>query len=467
MARQGLAGHSVLSGMSGPITEARQVAFMFSGQGSQYSHMGRSLYEQEQTFRQHVDQCAVLLARHFGRDIRSILFPNVPGETELINRTAMTQPALFVFEYALARTWMSWGIAPVAMIGHSIGEYVAACLSGLFSLEDALVLVAMRGRLMQELPPGGMAAVPLTEEELRPLLHAGLDLAAVNAPTQCVVSGPHELLKTFEHDLAERGIKIRRLATSHAFHSAMMEPMLARFSDVLAGLTFREVRIPWVSNLTGTWILREEAADPSYWVCHLRETVRFSAGLQTLLEAQSPVLLEVGPGRTLHALAQRHPEAAAAPVLASIGGRDQEEMGGLLLTLGFLWGAGVPIDWKGFHGGRSHRRVPLPAYPFERQRYWLEPREERAQSAPLDRRTELSQWFYQPSWKRSSLASRAGQQAERGDGREQQHVRDAVRTLAGSRSGGGPHDGAQASAARLAAGPGTSADAYGKPRGGH
>ncbi|MBS0180170.1 MAG: SDR family NAD(P)-dependent oxidoreductase [Nitrospira sp.] len=412
-ARQGLAGHSVLSGMSGPITEARQVAFMFSGQGSQYSHMGRSLYEQEQTFRQHVDQCAVLLARHFGRDIRSILFPNVPGETELINRTAMTQPALFVFEYALARTWMSWGIAPVAMIGHSIGEYVAACLSGLFSLEDALVLVAMRGRLMQELPSGGMAAVPLTEAEVRPLLHAGLDLAAVNAPTQCVVSGPHELLKTFEHDLAERGIKIRRLATSHAFHSAMMEPMLARFSDVLAGLTFREVRIPWVSNLTGTWILREEAADPSYWVRHLRETVRFSAGLQTLLEAQSPVLLEVGPGRTLHALAQRHPEAAAAPVLASIGGRDQEEMGGLLLTLGFLWGAGVPIDWKGFHGGRSHRRVPLPAYPFERQRYWLEPREERAQSAPLDRRTEPSQWFYQPSWKRSSLASRAGQQAER------------------------------------------------------
>ena len=406
-ARQGLAGPGVLSGASESVAEARQVVFMFSGQGSQYSHMGRSLYEHQPTFRQQVDQCAALLAGHLRLDIRSVLFPNARSEAELIHRTALTQPALFVLEYALARTWMSWGISPVAMIGHSIGEYVAACLSGLFSLEDALALVSMRGRLMQEMPPGGMAAIPLTEAEVRPLLRPGLDLAAVNAPTQCVVSGPHELLKPFEDDLAKRGIKARRLSTSHAFHSAMMDPILARFSTFVAALTFHEVRIPWISNLTGTWIQRDQVANPSYWVRHLRETVRFSAGVATLLEGRSAVLLEVGPGRTLHTLAQRHPQASETPVLASMGGRDQDEMPGLLMTLGALWGLGVSVDWKGLHGERRGRRVPLPAYPFERQRYWLEPHQDRPRSSPAERRADSSQWLYQPSWKRSTLIPQA------------------------------------------------------------
>ncbi|MGC3976728.1 MAG: beta-ketoacyl synthase N-terminal-like domain-containing protein [Nitrospira sp.] len=405
-AREGLARSGVMCGASGPITEDRQVAFMFPGQGSQYPHMGRSLYEHEPAFRQAVDQCAVLLSRHMGRDIRSVLFPTVPGETGLIDRTAQTQPALFVLEYALARTWMSWGISPAAMIGHSVGEYVAACLSGLFSLDDALALVAMRGRLMQDMPPGGMAAVALTEGEVRPLLRAGLDLAAVNAPTQCVVSGPYGLLESFESDLAQRGIKARRLSTSHAYHSSMMEPMLDRFSAVVSGITFHEMSIPWVSNVTGTWIRRDQAADPSYWVRHLRETVRFADGARTLLERRNAVLLEVGPGRTLHALAQRHPETSDTPVLASMGGRDEEEMPGLLMALGGLWGAGVQVNWKGLRAGRSGRRVPLPAYPFERQRYWLEPKQDIPQPS-VERRADPTQWFYQPSWKRSVLLPHA------------------------------------------------------------
>ncbi|ODT46238.1 MAG: hypothetical protein ABS70_01230 [Nitrospira sp. SCN 59-13] len=406
-ARQMLAGPGVMSGASGPIAEDRQVAFMFSGQGAQYPHMGRLLYEQAPTFRHTVDDCAALLSPHLGRDIRSALFPTGSGETELIHRTAMTQPALFVYEYALARTWMSWGISPVTMIGHSIGEYVAACLSGLFSVEDALALVAMRGRLMQEMPPGGMAAVALTEAEVRPLLRPGLDLAAVNAPTQCVVSGPHERLTSFEDDLAQRGIKARRLTTSHAFHSSMMEPMLDRFSAVVSGITFHEMRIPWVSNVTGTWIRGDQAADPSYWVRHLRATVRFSDGVRTLLESTRPVLLEVGPGRTLHTLAQRHPDVSDTPVLASMGGLDQDEMAGLLMTLGGLWGVGVPVNWKGLHAERSCRRVPLPAYPFERQRYWLEPQQDLLQPSSFERRSDSSQWFYQPSWKRSVLLSQS------------------------------------------------------------
>jgi len=404
-ARQGLAGPGLLSGASGPVAETDRVAFMFSGQGSQYAHMGRGLYERQSIFRQEVDRCADLLTRHLGRDIRSVLFPNVAGESELIHRTAMTQPALFVLEYALARTWMAWGILPVAMIGHSIGEYVAACLSGLFSLEDALAVVAMRGRLMQESAPGGMAAVPLSETELRPLLPPGLDLAAVNAPTQCVVSGPQESLTRFEDDLAARGTKLRRLSTSHAFHSAMMEPMLARFSSVLSGVTFREARIPWVSNVTGGWIGRDEAADPAYWVRHLRGTVRFSDGLRRLCEGPSPILLEVGPGRTLQTLAQRHAEASAVPVLASIPGREHNEMAGVLMTFGSLWGAGLPVDWNVLRGQRRARRVPLPAYPFERQRYWLEPRQDTPESSALDRRRDPSEWFYHASWKRSVLVS--------------------------------------------------------------
>ncbi|KAA0205539.1 polyketide synthase, partial [Candidatus Uhrbacteria bacterium] len=191
-----------------------------------------------------------------------------------------------------------------------------------------------------------------------------------------------------EHDLAAGGIKVRRLATSHAFHSAMMEPMLARFSSFLSSIRFRDARIPWISNLTGTWIRPDEATDPAYWVRHLRGTVRFSDGLRTLLEGQPPVLLEVGPGRTLQTLAQRQPAAGTVPVLASIGGREQEESAGLLMTLGSLWGAGVPVDWSALQGARPGRRVPLPTYPFERQRYWLEPRPDKEAVPAPDRRSD-------------------------------------------------------------------------------
>lgn len=403
-ARQALTQPFLLSGSAGPAGEARQVAFMFSGQGSQYPQMGRSLYDQEPTFRRHVDHCASLLSRHIGRDIREVLFPGSSGDAELIHRTALTQPALFVLEYALAQTWTSWGLSPAAMIGHSIGEYVAACLSGVFALDDALAIVAMRGRLMQALPAGAMAAVPLTEAEVIPLLSEGLDLAAVNAPAQCVVSGPCERLDAFESRLAARGIKLRRLSTSHAFHSSMMEPMLARFESFLAGMALQEPRIPWVSNLTGTWIRREDATDSAYWSRHLRGTVRFSEGLRTLLGDQPPVLLEVGPGRTLQTLARRCAGSTTLSSFASLSGGEQDEMAGILMTLGSLWGAGLTVDWKGLHRTRPPRRIPLPSYPFERQRYWLDPFQDKPDAvAGEGRRADLSQWFYEPSWKRSAL----------------------------------------------------------------
>ena len=360
-----LAQPAIACGTSGPVGGERQVAFMFSGQGAQYPQMGRALYAQQPTFREQVDRCASLLERHIDRDIRTILFAETAQDQELIHHTRLTQPALFVFEYALARLWAGWGIHPQAMIGHSIGEYVAACLSGVFSLEDALAVVAMRGRLMQEAPPGNMLAVPLTEPELVPFLREGLDLAAVNAPAQCVVSGQDTHLAALEKDLLAKGIKGRRLKTSHAFHSSTMDSILKPFKNFLAGIAMHAPKIPWVSNLSGTWIQGDQAVDPAYWSRHLRSTVRFSDGIKTLSSPGGLVLLEVGPGRTLQNLAQRHAAQVELAALASLNGigqgtSEQNEMSAILTTLGSLWGAGVRVDWSGLHAGEPRRRVPLP-----------------------------------------------------------------------------------------------------------
>ncbi|BCA53917.1 polyketide synthase [Nitrospira sp. KM1] len=389
-------------------TETRTV-FTFTGQGSQYSHMGRALYEWNKTFRQHIDRCASLLGPSLNRDIRTVLFPEAPADADLIHQTALTQPALFVVEYALAGMWEELGIIPQAMIGHSIGEYVAACLSGVVSLEDALAIVAMRGKLMQEAPHGVMLALPMTEAEVAPLLGDGLDLAAVNAPGQCVIAGPEKAIVGVEQRLTAMGLQGRRLKTSHAFHSALMNPVLPRFESFLRTMAFHVPKIPWVSNLTGNWIRPEEATDPSYWTRHLRSTVRFSDGLRTILEQPAEtVLLEVGPGRTLHSLAQRQPGAADVPSFISFRGiysteSAHDEVTDCLTALGGLWGAGLPVKWKPLRADGAHR-IPLPTYPFERQRYWIE-------SAPVGpapalasgRESDPSKWFYHPSWKRSVL----------------------------------------------------------------
>ncbi|WP_447963624.1 type I polyketide synthase [Nitrospira sp. Ecomares 2.1] len=409
----------IRGGTAGPVEGEHRVAFMFSGQGSQYPHMGHSLYQQQSLFREHVDRCASMLNRRLDRDIRTVLFPASGAEKDLIHQTSLTQPALFVFEYALAQLWKAWGIHPHAMIGHSIGEYVAACLSGAFSVEDALAIVAMRGRLMQELPPGSMLAVPLTESELTPYLGGNLDLAAVNAPGQCVVSGSDDRIDALDRTLAAQSIRGRRLKTSHAFHSSMMDPILKRFESFLAGIEMQAPQAPWVSNVSGTWIRPEEALDPAYWSRHLRSTVRFSDGVRTLLKEPAPVFLEIGPGRTLQNLARRHPVPVGSFVLASLDGLDQEaagqdEMPVILATLGSLWGAGVRVHWSGLHSGHRPRRVVLPTYPFERQRYWVEPGRSEPVQVPGSgkRQADLSNWFYQPSWKRSVLVAKGKQRPD-------------------------------------------------------
>ncbi len=387
----------------------RPVVFLFSGQGSQYPNMGRGLYDSEPAFRAEVDRCCELLRPHLGLDLRELLFPPLGeegGAADRLRQTAMAQPALFVVEYALATLWMQWGVRPQAMIGHSLGEYVAACLAGVFTLRDALALVAARGRLMQSMPPGAMLAVPLPEAEVLPLLGGELSLAAVNRPSLCVVAGPSPAVERLRAELEERGLDVRSLHTSHAFHSAMMDPVLKPFGERMADVRLSPPRLPYLSNLTGTWIRPEEATDPAYWAEQIRCPVRFSEGLAELLKEPGRVLLEIGPGNTLTTLARQHPaRTPRQTVLPSLRhAREQaEDLPFLLGSLARLWLAGVEVDWSGFHAHERRRRVPLPTYPFQRQRYWVEPRQDGLQRT--GKRRELGSWFYAPAWRQAPPAA--------------------------------------------------------------
>jgi non-ribosomal peptide synthase protein (TIGR01720 family) len=392
--------------------EGRRVplAFLFPGQGAQYVGMGSELYREEAVFQEELDRCCELLAPELGLDLRSVLYPEEPASAraaDQLRQTWLSQPALFVVEYALAKLWMSWGVKPEAMIGHSIGEYVAACLAGVFSVEDALALVAARGRLMQELPEGAMVAVGLSEEELRPLLDGNLSVAASNGPGLCVVSGVTEAVEGLARELEARRVECQWLHTSHAFHSEAMDPILGTFSQRVGQVSLMPPQIRYVSNVTGTWIQPEEATDPRYWARHLRSTVRFGDGVGELLKEPRRVLLEVGPGQTLSGLARRHPgRGVDQAVIASTrhpqeSGSDEEH---LLKALGRVWLSGAEVDWSAFHGRERRRRVALPTYPFERQRHWIEPVKPASGAAkPLGRRPDIADWFYTPSWARSTL----------------------------------------------------------------
>lgn len=359
------------------------IIFMFPGQGAQYVHMASEMYHHEPIFREQVDSCATMLQPHLNVDLRDILYPAAPADSattsdhsDPINQTAMAQPALFVIEYALASLWMAWGISPRAMVGHSIGEYVAACLSGVLSLEDALFLVATRGRLMQNAPSGAMVSVALPAEEVQELLGDDLSLAAVNVPSQSVVSGPGAAVERLEQWLTAHDITYRRLRTSHAFHSSMMDSILEPFAAAVRNVTLHKPQIAYLSNLTGTWITQAETTDPSYWVRHLRHTVYFHTSIETLLRAYPYIFLEVGPGRTLSSSVKRHPHKTADHrVFPSLPhpGEQKSEAVHLHHTLGQLWLAGNPIDWAAYHASEPRLRVPLPPYPFERQHYWATP----------------------------------------------------------------------------------------------
>ena len=399
--------------VSNSVSETeRPVIFLCTGQGSQYVSMGRGLYESEPQFRSTIDFCAEYLSPSLGVDLRTILFPSETGYSaaaELLNQTRLTQPALFVIEYALAKLWSSWGIEPAAMIGHSVGEFAAACIAGVFSLETALQIVAERGRLIQSMPGGSMTAVPLPERQVVPLLNGKLSLASVNADEQCVVSGPDLAIGELEKSLADKGMEYHRLRVSHAFHSTMMDPILAEFAEFVRKFKLAPPRIPYISSSTGNWISDAEATDAEYWARQLRQSVRFADGIAVALKTANAILLEIGPGNTLGALCEQSSGFAAShEVIASLrtrnDGTSDEEF--LARALGQVWTAGKKIDWKGYHAYEQRRRLPLPTYPFERERYWIEPgpKVESAATSSAEASNEVREiGFFSSSWKRADL----------------------------------------------------------------
>jgi acyl transferase domain-containing protein len=420
----------------------RAVVFMFSGQGTQYVNMGLELYQTEKTFRDNVDTCCEILTGEMGLDLRDILYPASDPEKagEQLKQTVVTQPALFTIEYSLARLWMEWGLIPKAMIGHSIGEYVAACLAGVLTLPEALSVVAMRGRLMDSMPGGSMLAVPLPEGALQPLLSSVLSLAAVNAPALSVLSGLTPAIDAVEAQLTAGGLSCRRLHTSHAFHSSMMDPVLPQFVERIRRIDLKPPQIPYLSNVTGSWISPELATSPEYWGAHMRQTVRFADNLIEVMAFPDLALVEVGPGQTLGVLARQQGSRASSQLIVSSlrsandPGADSEV---LRYAVSQLWMRGVQIDWRGFHAHEKRRVVSLPTYPFERQRFWLGPLDlsesvtqpvavaqdpqagipasavtSAAVAAPSRAEKDLADWFSVPTWRR--VVSSSGTIAKEG-----------------------------------------------------
>jgi amino acid adenylation domain-containing protein len=395
-------------------TPDARVAFLFPGQGSQYVGMGRGLLG-ERAFREAFERCAAAVPE---LDLRATIYPegDEAAAAARLNETVLTQPALFAVEYALARLLMSWGLRPAALVGHSVGEYVAACLANLFSVEDAMRLVAERGRLMQQAAPGAMLAVPLGERELTPLLDDGLALAAVNGEALCVAAGPADRIAALARALASRDVATRALETTRAFHSPMMEPAIGPFLEAARRVTYRALELPVASNVSGAWLTDGQACNPSYWARHLRETVRFHDNVGALLAADVRVFVEVGPGRALgralrHAL--REGRAAFSALPRPLEGASDGDA--CRRALGAAWAAGASVDWEAFGVGEPRRRVVLPSYPFERERFW---RSETPTPAPAPGTDEepkpIAEWLYAPSFRRAAVW-RGGSPLPRGD----------------------------------------------------
>ncbi len=378
--------------------KAPDVVFMFPGQGAQYAAMGSALYASEPVFKAAFDACLLALDDRIDFDLKEKIFSDDVGA---LTATSVTQPALFCIEYALARYWMALGLQPKAFIGHSVGEYVAATLAGVFRLEDAVRLVARRGELMQSLPPGAMLAVRAGLAAILPRLSAHVALAAENSPGLCVVAGPLELIEALRVELDNEKVVSRLLQTSHAFHSPMMDPAIAPFEAEIRAVTLSAPSLPIFSTVTGRPLSDEEACDPGYWARHLREPVRFSSALTSMLASVNGAMLEIGPRSTLTTLARQHGsrERPVPPAVSSLSDGANRERESLLLAAGRLWAMGISLDLESLDRRGLKQRMLLPTYPFERLRYWLEAKAISAQTnafagsiepAILHNQTELS-----------------------------------------------------------------------------
>ncbi|MEO6045000.1 MAG: SDR family NAD(P)-dependent oxidoreductase, partial [Tepidiformaceae bacterium] len=386
------------------------VVFMFPGGGAQYPNMGSELYDQEPVYRDCIEECLAALDAELSQAVRSVMFPPVECEGPATARMALPSlqlPAIFMTEMALARLWMSWGVNPDAMTGHSLGEYAAACLAGVMSLPDALSIVSLRGQIMERSADAGMLSVALSEADLLACMPVSLSLAAVNAPELCVVSGSATAIDEFEAELTTREIPTRRIKISGAIHCSLLDPFLAEFNSRVSSVQLSAPTIPYISNVTGTWVRSEDACDPAYWVRHLRHTVRFADGLAELLGEPNRLLIEVGPGGTLTALARQQRPGPAASVSSLPHPQDNVSASEhMLLSLGRAWTAGLAVNWDLLQPKGQRRRVSLPTYPFERERHWIEPGAGAlaAPEAAVATRP-FSEWFSTPEWILSPLRS--------------------------------------------------------------
>jgi len=392
------------------------VLFLLPGQQLQEISVAQRLYQQEALFRKYVEECAKLLEVHLGFDIRTVLFPNKEQREEAarqLQQIVVAQSALFVVEYALAQLWMNWGVRPEAMIGYDLGEYVAACLAGVLSLTDVLTLVVAQGKLMQALPAGAMLAVALAEEDIQPFLGPDISLAATHSATECVLSGSLRAIERLEKQCAQADIASHRLSLPCAAHSFLLDPLLERFDALLEQITFNTPKIPYISNVTGTWITAQDVTHPNYWKRHLCGPLRLAEGLRALLRRTTKVMLELGPEGGLLALARKQPDLLGRDrlLLPSLQSSQDErtDLRYMLDVCGRLWSVGISLNWQRVSASSERRRVPLPTYTFERERYWL-PEVPQTQAAPItqgvtQRKIDFADWFSLPSWKRSAPVS--------------------------------------------------------------
>lgn len=387
------------------LPEQPETVFMFPGGGAQFAGMARDLYETEPVFREWMDKGLDHLAPKLDYDLLALWLPQPDGidaATERLKKPSVQLPLIMITEYALAQLWMDWGVQPAALIGHSMGENTAACLAGVMSFEDCIGLVHLRGQLFDTIAPGGMLSVPLSQEGLQAYWADDLDMASVNAPDLCVVSGPQAALDALQAKLAADEIEAQRIQIDIAAHSRMLEPILTRFGDYLRAITLSAPRLPVISNRTGKPLTDAEATSPDYWVAHLRNTVNFADGISHLMDRKCRVYVEMGPGRALSSLAQANgvPANQVVPALRHPQ-QDVPDDEFFIATVGRLWALGVKVDWTPIWGEARRVRVPLPTYPFQRASYFIEPGRAGApvEEEMIQRVEGIENWGWQPHWR--------------------------------------------------------------------
>ena len=401
-----------------PVGDLAEAVFMLPGGGAQYAGMARGLYQTEPVFREWMDRGLDHMVAAHGTDLRALWLPEPEGQAEADRRLlqpSLQLPLLMITEYALAQLWISWGVRPVALIGHSMGENTAACIAGVMSFEDCIGLVRLRSLLMDRVPAGGMLSVPLEPHEFEAeLTELGLDLAAVNGPSMSVVSGPDAVLDQFTARMTAREIECQRIAISIAAHSRLLDGVMAEFRAYLASIALHAPQIPIISNRTGVEMTADQATSPDYWTAHLRGTVRFADGIAHLAQVPGRVFLEVGPGRAMQAMAKANPGVAANQVVSTLRHRDHATgddtyfMG----ALGRFWALGGRIDWDQIWGGVQRRRLSLPGYAFQRKRYFIERSSATVAEAAqeLARIEEPAEWGWRPAWRLASPSIEVGPQ---------------------------------------------------------